>query len=61
MESKESITSWRLLRKGIPITDSSKRAIIPGRCAEPFPAEITTSTPWPSSYCTYLRVFLGDL
>ena len=58
MESKESITSWKLLRKGIPITGIAVReAIIPGRCAEPFPAAITTSTPWPSRCCTYLSVF----
>ena len=58
MESKESIPSWKLLRKGIPITRIAVReAIIPGRCAEPFPAAITTSTPWASSYCTYLEFF----
>ena len=61
MESKESIPSWKLLRKGIPITGIAVReTIIPGRCAEPFPAAITTSTPWASRCCTY-RVFLGDL
>jgi hypothetical protein len=46
MESKESVPSWQLLHKGIAITRIAVReSIIPGRCAEPFPAAITTSTP----------------
>ena len=47
---KNPFPSWKLLHKGIPITGIAVReTIIPGRCAEPFPAAITTSTPWPSS------------
>ena len=59
MENKESIPSWKLLRKGIPITGIAVgEAIIPGRWAEPFPAAMITSTPCASSCCTYLSVFL---
>ena len=62
IESKESIPSWKLLRKGIPITGIVVReAIIPGRWAEPFPAAITTSTPLDSICSINLSVFLGDL
>jgi hypothetical protein len=62
MEGKESIPSWKLLRKGIPITRIAVReAIIPGRRAEPFPDAKTTSTPWLSRLLYISKRFLGDL
>jgi hypothetical protein len=47
IETKESKPPRKLLSKGIPMTGMLvSEAIIPGKCAEPLPQAITTSTPF---------------
>ena len=62
IETKESRPSRKLLSKGIPITGMLVNgAIIPGRCAEPLPQAITTSTPFFSKSAINLSVSFGAL